>query len=414
MLTHGYRSVDQYWIQDVSMQAQAAIGSSVFVLIMFAGGFELVAFGTSPLVARATGAGDPEGRRRSLGAGVFAGLWVTAATMSAGFFASQIAETLGLHGQTAVECERYLQTIAWTALPLVFTPLVDHAFIAMGNARLPMLLHAVSLAVNIVLTPLLIYGADLGIVGAALASNASRALSTGAGFVLLVQATGLERAHVVSGPELRRVLRIGLPIASGTITYALVYWAMLRTSISPLGPHVNAALGIGFSALEGVAWPCFHGVSIAVASFVGRSLGAGSPEQARAAYRLALPSITILGLAATGAFSLGGRFLTGLFAAEPLVHDAATEYALILAASQLFVAWESLSEGVLLGAGDTRTVFWLSVPANLLRVPLAWWLAFPLGLGAAGVWWAINITTYAKALSKAWAVRRGGWATITI
>ncbi len=57
---------------------------------------------------------------------------------------------------------------------------------------------------------------------------------------------------------------------------------------------------------------------------------------------------------------------------------------------------------------------WLSVPANLLRVPLAWWLAFPLGLGAAGVWWAINITTYAKALSKAWAVRRGGWATITI
>ena len=42
-------------------------------------------------------------------------------------------------------------------------------------------------------------------------------------------------------------------MALGVAAYAGVYWAMLRTSISPLGPEINAALGIGFSALEGIS-----------------------------------------------------------------------------------------------------------------------------------------------------------------
>ncbi len=108
-------------------------------------------------------------------------------------------------------------------------------------------------------------------------------------------------------------------------------------------------------------------------------------------------------------FFFGGSTLTACFTPDPAVHQAATKYAVILAASQLFVAWEALAEGVLAGAGDTRTVFRYSAPFNLLRIPLAWLLAFPLGFGAAGVWWAINLTTYAKALLKGWAAWRGHW-----
>ena len=66
----------------------------------------------------------------------------------------------------------------------------------------------------------------------------------------------------------------------GVAAYALTYWGILATTVSPLGPHVNAALGIGFSALEGVTWPAFHGFSLAIASLVGRSLGAKRPDLA--------------------------------------------------------------------------------------------------------------------------------------
>ena len=275
-----------------------------------------------------------------------------------------------------------------------------------------MVLHCLSLALNIVLTPLLIHTAGLGIVGAALASNTSRAVATALGLWLLARTTGLRLADVRITSELKRVLRVGFPMAMGVAAYALVYGAMLKTSISPLGPHVNAALGIGFSALEGVSWPLFHGLSLAVASLVGRYLGAGKPELARGTVRLALPITIAGGVVASLVFWLGGAYLTGLFTNDAAVHAAATEYAVILAASQLFVALESLTEGVLAGAGDTRTVFLYSALINALRIPLAWLFAFPLGMGAAGIWWVVNVTTYFKAFGKSYAVWRGNWAEL--
>jgi MATE family multidrug resistance protein len=412
VLTNGYRVVDQYFIQSVSTASQAAIGSSVFVLIFFYAAFELIAAGTGPLVARATGAGDATQRRAILGSSLAGACGMTLIVMVIGVAgAPRIATSLGLSGDAASECARYLRTLSWTILPLVLTPVVDQGFIAMGNARAPMVLHAVSLALNIVLTPLLIHTAGLGIVGAALASNASRAVSTTLGLWLLARLTGLRFADVRITSELRRVVRIGFPMAAGVAAYALVYWVMLRTSVSPLGAHVNAALGIGFSALEGVTWPLFHGLSLAVASLVGRYLGAGRVDLAHQTIRLALPITLSGGVLASFAFWFGGSYLTGLFTNEPAVHAAATQYAVILAASQLFVAIESLTEGVLAGAGDTRSVFIYSAPVNALRIPLAWIFAFPLGFGAAGIWWVVNITTFIKALGKAYAVWRGHWAT---
>jgi MATE family multidrug resistance protein len=415
VLTHAYRSVDQFWIQGVSTAAQGALGASAFVIILYAAVIIVLSAGASPLIARATGAGDPAALRRALGAGLSGVLGITALLMFAGVLSADlIAATLGLQGEIADQCAAYLRMLSWTIFPLVLVPLVDQAFISMGNARLPMKLHALSLGLNIALTPVLIYDADMGIAGAALASNLSRALTTFIGFAILWKRTGMKLSDVRGGAELRRVLRIGFPISISVAAYTLVYWAILATSISPLGEEVDAALGIGFSALEGLTWPCFYGLSLAVSSLVGRYLGAGEKEQARQVVRKAFPLATVMGLAAMLMFGLAGPFLTGLFTENPVVHKEAMIYAGVLAYSQLFVAWEALFEGTLSGAGDTRTVFWLSAPFNLLRIPLAWIFAFPLGWGAAGIWWAINITTVMKAMVKGWAVWRGKWAEMEV
>ena len=70
LLTNGYRVVDQYFVQGVSVAAQAAVGSSIFVLLVLFAGAELVACGVGPLVARATGAGDEKLRRQAIGTGL--------------------------------------------------------------------------------------------------------------------------------------------------------------------------------------------------------------------------------------------------------------------------------------------------------------------------------------------------------
>ncbi len=415
VLTNAFRSVDQYWIRGVSTEAQAALGTSTFVVILFYASFQLAAAGASPIVARLTGAGDQEGRRAVLGAAM--GLALAAAAVIAlvgGLGAEAISALLGLSGATAEAHATYLRTLALTLAPLALTPVVDQAFIAMGSARLPMVLHAVSLALNLVLTPVLIYRLDLGVAGAALASNLSRAATTLPGLWALARRTGLRPADLVDAPPWGRVARIGLPAALGVAAYTLVYWGMLATSISPLGPTVNAALGIGFSALEGFTWPAFHGLGLAVASLVGRSLGAGRPDRAWRVALLGLGPALALGTAALLAFLLLGDPLTGFFAADEAVHRAAATYAAILALSQPAVALETLAEGVLNGAGDTRTVFWLSVPFNALRIPLAWALAIAAGWGAPGAWWAINLTTYAKCAAKVAAVLRGRWTEVAV
>jgi MATE family multidrug resistance protein len=330
------------------------------------------------------------------------------------FQAPWLSQAIGLSGEAEELSTRYIYHLGYAGLPLAISPMVDQAFIAMGRTRLVMGLHLVSTLANLALNFVLIYGLNMGIAGAAWASGISRALVLIPAVVILWRVGGLSFASLALHPVLRRVIRVGLPMGLNTAAYAGVYWALLRWVISPLGPEVNASLGIGFSALEGFTWPLFHGISLAVASLVGRCLGAGDLEGARQVGRIALPLSSAFGLGASLIFWLGAEPLCGVFTSDPGVLKASILYANILAVSQIFVAWEALSEGILAGAGDTRTVLWWSAPVNALRVPLGFFFAFNLGLGAAGIWWAINLTTMVKALAKGRAAMRGQWAELKI
>ena len=112
-----------------------------------------------------------------------------------------------------------------------------------------------------------------------------------------------------------------------------------------------------------------------------------------------------------------------LFAAEDICSqftksdsglEQAVLYAHILAFSQIFVAMEAMAEGVLSGAGDNKRLFWLSAPLNIARIPLAYFFCFTLSGHSAGIWWAINITTYIKCALKWHAVYKGKWRTLEL
>ena len=119
--------------------------------------------------------------------------------------------------------------------------------------------------------------------------------------------------------------------------------------------------------------------------------------------------MTVIGVLVACLFYFAAPWLCGFFTNDPLVLREAVCYAQILAFSQLFMAYETLAEGVLSGAGKTATIFYWSAPLNALRVPFGWLFAVHLGYGAAAVWWVVNASTLLKAMGKWRAVRSGRW-----
>ncbi len=412
LLNNAFRIIDQYCIQWLGAPAQAALGSTSFILIAGFSMFMFIGGGIGPLVGRATGANQPEARNRFIGqslrATVFVGIvYCFTLILSAPY----MPDLVGLSGTSATMMTDYLRWLGYTGFFLAFGPVIDAIYISMGNTKFPMKLQLLATITNACLNYFLIYTLNFGIAGAAIASGVSRGLASVIGLYYLQREFS---PQWVGSSEIKRMVRIGNPIALGILSYALVYWVLLKTSISPLGEPVNAALGIGFSALEGISWPIFAGIMLAASSLVSRQLGANDTEGLNQTLKLTFPTSTILGLMISAIFYWGGETFCGFFTQDPIVLEQAVLYAQILAFSQVFVSWETLSEGILEGAGDTKTVLWFGMPFNLLRIPLSWFLAIYLGWGAFGVWWTINITTYIKALLKMWVVSRGKWRTLKI
>lgn len=416
-----YRVNDQFWIQGLGPEAHAALGPSTFLMILNFSLFFLAVSGSMSLVARATGARQNAERdqivRHTL---VLAAIIAVVLSLVAGPLTPAAVAWLGMEGPTADLAEQYMGTMYRYTLPLALAPVVETFFISMGNTRVPLVLQGIAVSTNFVLNPCLIYGFGpfeaQGMAGAALATCISRGISATLGIVIL---TRVYRVRLLGGGRIepRRlltILSIGLPSSISIGIYAGVYFALIRTVLTRLGDPVLGGLSIGFNAFEGVAFPVYLGLAVAGSSLVGRNLGAGAQELAAQAVRSMRWMGLLAGALFTALFVLLAPQLVPLFTDDSAVAAEAVRYVRILSASQLFVAMETVHEKVLLGAGHTAPISWISVPGNVLRVPLAWLFAVELGGGAAGVWWAINATTLLKAVAFVWLVHRGTWRTRTM
>ena len=410
MLNNAYRVIDQYAVQWLGVDAQAAIASCTFVLIAFFAGYTIFASGAISLVARAVGSDNIKEQQRLIGSALTAALVAGSVILCAsGLLAPWTVKSLGLQGNLAEQAETYLHWHAIFCLPQAVMPTLDAIFIAYGRTKTVLVLQITASFLNFVLNPVCIYTLGFGIGGSAMATGISEGIAVILGLILLSGTKGFDKTSFRLNSHSLRIIKVGLPMCWGTLVFAGVYWALLRWVISPLGPSVNAALGIGFSVLEGFTWPVFWGFSMGIASIVGRCLGAGDLAQAKQAIQLALRLVTLFGLLASAVFWWSGGTLAKLFTHDASVLQQAVLYAHVLAFSQLFVAYEALAEGILSGAGKTKAIFYWSAPLNILRIPCCWLFAIHFGYGAAAVWWVINCSTILKSLGKWATVISGRW-----
>ncbi|HBQ11286.1 MAG TPA: hypothetical protein DEF51_08960, partial [Myxococcales bacterium] len=165
--------------------------------------------------------------------------------------------------------------------------------------------------------------------------------------------------------------------------------------ITGFGSEQMAALGVGHR-LESLAYFCCVAFGVGAATMVGQHLGAGDVQRARqsaaSAARLALAAMLPFTLLL---FALA-RPLFGLFTDDPATLDAGVLYLRIQTAVLALMALEETYKGAFTGSGRTLAASLIGFGFTAARIPAAWVLAYPLGLGIAGVWLAIAASTAIK------------------
>ena len=282
--------IDMIFISMLGKSELAAAVGYAGAILFFTSSFGIgMAIAAGALVARALGAGDDEMASRraatSLLYGVIFGalfalvVWLNLRPLTA---------LMGAKGLTQDLAVLYLSIII-PSLPLLIVGMVGSAILrAHGAARKAMMVTIIGGAINAVLDPILIFGLDLELTGAALASVAARIGIAVAAFVPILRDHGGLRKP--TSEEFRLDFPAILTIAFPAILTQLatpVGQAYVTRSMAAYGEEAVAGMAI-VARMTPVAFAVIFALSGAVGPIIGQNFGAGQHDRVKTAFRDAL------------------------------------------------------------------------------------------------------------------------------
>lgn len=262
-------------------------------------------------------------------------------------------------------------------------------------------------ALNVVGNYLLIYGPgplpELGLTGAGVSTLLSRMVMAAAlGAVVLrsrryapyrrgyraasCHLAALRRMHAQSWPI---GMQMGMESGAFTFTGIMAGWI---GAVDLAAFQVMVTVGtLGFLFYYSFG----AGVSIRVAAFMGSQ----SWQQVRQATRAGV--VILLGMACVSSltFVLGGRWLIGLFTTDAAVLGLCLSLIPPLVLYQLGDAMQICFANALRGTAHVQSMMWIAfVSYVVVNLPMAYVLAFPLGMGSMGLFLAFSAGLFTAAL----------------
>ena len=409
--------VDVFWVGRLGADAVATVGiTETLLALVFAIGLG-VALSTTAMVARRIGEKDPEDAAISAVQAIVLGLLISFVLgLAGGIAAPRLLALMGASPAIIAVGSGYARVALGGCGAIIMLFLNNAIFRGAGDASIAMRLLWVSNIINLVLDPCLIFGVGpfphLGVTGAATATLIGRSIGVLVQFWLLLR--GTERIHIL-GRHLRlnfvvlwRLLRVSL---SGMLQFAIsnASWIGLVRIVSLFGGSAVAGYTVAIRIVIFFILPAW-GLSNAAATLVGQNLGAGRPERAeQAVWRTGLYNLIFLGTLGIF-FIVFATPIVRLFVQGPAVVPIAAMALRIFSCGNMGYAYVMVILQAFNGAGDTVTPtivnffgFWV------LEIPLAWFLAVPMHLGAEGAFLAFVIAQFAIAGAGVVLFRRGRW-----
>ncbi len=382
-------------VADVAMAGHAsaqdlagvALGSSIWgmVIVTLMG----VVMSVNPIVSHHVGAQEfaqiPHVVRqalwKALGVG-FLGLLVMQATVL-------VFDRMTLEPQVRDVAEGFVQVISF-ALPAFTCYRVLYGYSTSLNQTRPMMVIAlVALLLNVVLNWLLIYGKfglpRLGGVGCAWATLACVWFNLAALVWWMHRAPNyhttwpFDRWEGPHGPEIRKLLKLGLPIGVTYFAEASAF-SLVALLVADYGSAQVSAhqIALNFTSL---VFMVPLSLSISLLTRVGQALGAGDPVEARFRAWTGVGAALAFGVVSALCIALLNRQIANAYTNDALIAALAAQLLVLAAVFQLSDATQVATSCAIRAYKVTR-------PPMVIHLIAFWGLALPLGcvLGRAPAW----------------------------
>jgi putative MATE family efflux protein len=243
-----YNMADTYFVGSLGTSATASLGIafSLMALIQAVGFF--FGQGAGSFISRALGAQDSENASRMAATGFFSSFGMGALIAAAGLvFLEPLCAFLGATHTIMPYAQQYLRFILLGA-PFMTSSLTQNNLLRFQGSSFYAMLGMISGAIlNVGLDPLFIFGLNMGVSGAALATMLSQMVSCAILFFISCRQKGNIRIYLKNfsprWPVYREMLRGGLPslLRQGVASIAVVF---LNRTAGGFGDAVIAAVSI--------------------------------------------------------------------------------------------------------------------------------------------------------------------------
>lgn len=289
-----YAIVDRVYIghiPGIGTDALAGVGVTMSIVILISSFSAIVGAGGAPLAAIALGQGNRERAGKILGNGFVLLLLFTVVTSSLAYlFMEPVLLLTGASEHTLGYAEDYLSVYLLGTLFVELSVGLNAFINTQGRPGIAMTSVLIGAAMNIVLDPVFIFGLDMGVKGAALATILSQACSAGwvLRFLFSRQASlPLERRYIkLDKGIVLSMLALGVSPFIMASTESLVGF-VLNGSLKHFGDIHVSALAILQSAMQFASVPLvgFAQGFVPVASY---NYGHGYKDRVRSCFRISL------------------------------------------------------------------------------------------------------------------------------
>ena len=355
--------------------ALAAVSSSGNLIYLMIGFFNGIALGAGVVIARYFGARDQENVEKAVHTTVAFGIVASIVLTIVGvFFAPQILVWMQTPANVMPESTEYFRVYFMGSAGFVMYNMFVGILQAVGDSKHPLHYLILSSIINVVLDIVFITVFDMGVGGAAFATDISQVVSAVLCMIQLMRSKAEYRLNLrkirFEWDIFKQVIQFGLPSGFQNSIIAIAN-VVVQSNINSFGEMAMAGCG-AYSKIEGFGFLPITSFTMALTTFVSQNLGAKNYERTKKGARFGIACAMILAEVIGIIIFIAAPVFVAAFDRTPEVIVFGTERARTSALFYFLLAYSHSIAAVLRGAGKSvipmivMMIFWCVIRVAVL------------------------------------------------